>query len=120
MCSRGRFFADPAQAVMRGFQTSAYLKRKVDAVNFRNPSGERIHLSSIEQWRIHFHIPAEVYVERHHMALAQRINGRIGYLSKALLAIIPKRSRQARKKSWRSVVAHAPQRFLALFHQRLE
>src|SRR2546423_6011961 len=100
-----------AQALMCSFQASAYFEGKVDAVNFRKFSPERIQLSSIEHGRIHFHMPAEVNVERHHVALAQWVDGRIGNLGEALLEIIPKRPRQARKERWRSVVPHAPQRF---------
>src|SRR5260370_8839496 len=54
------------------------------------------------------------------MAFAQRIDGRIGNLSEPLLAVVPKRTGQARKEGWRSVVAHAPQGFLTLLYQRLE
>src|ERR1700688_793104 len=52
------------------------------------------------------------------MTLAQGVDGRIGDLGKPLFAVIPKRARQTRQEGWRSIVAHAPQRLLAVLHQR--
>ena len=40
----------------------------------------------------------------------------IGDLSKTLLAIVPERTRETRKKRRRSVVTHAPKGLLAVFH----
>ena len=51
---------------------------------------------------------------------AQRVNGRIRDLREALLAVIPQRPAESGHRSRRRVVAHAPDRFLSLFHQRLE
>ncbi len=48
------------------------------------------------------------------MRLAQWIDGRICYLREALLAVVPERPGQARQKSGRSIVAHAPHGFLPL------
>ena len=54
------------------------------------------------------------------MSLAQRINWRICYLGKPLLAVIPKRAAHLGKKSGRRVVAHAPDGFLRCKAERFE
>src|SRR5690242_983364 len=54
------------------------------------------------------------------MALAQRINGRIRDLREALFAIVPQRPAEARHRSRRRIIPHAPDRFLPLFDQGLK
>ena len=53
-------------------------------------------------------------LERHDVGFAQRIDGRIGDLREALLAVIPKSARKSGEKCGRSVVAHAPVGFFAV------
>ncbi len=48
------------------------------------------------------------------MGFAQRIDGRVGDLREALLAVIPQGSGERGKKGGRSVVAHAPVGFFAM------
>ena len=79
-----------------------------------------MHLSSVEQRRIQFRVFAEVHVERHYVAFAQGVDGRVRNLSKSLLAVIPNRTWETRQEGRGSVIAHAPERFLAVFHERLE
>ncbi len=54
------------------------------------------------------------------MSLTQRVDRRIRDLREALLTVVPERPAQARHGGGRCVVAHAPHRFLPLFHQRQE
>src|SRR5437879_13744151 len=103
--------------MMRSVSAFRHLESELNAVDRRQRLCQRIHLSSIEQRRIQLRILAEVYVEGHHMALAQRIDGRIRDLGKPLLAVIPERPWQGREKSRGCVVTHAPQRFLPMFYQ---
>ena len=77
-------------------------------------------LSRIQHRRIDHQIPAQVYVERHHVRFAQRIDGRIGDLREPLLAVIPQRPPRRGKVSRRRVVAHAPARFFRIVRQRME
>src|ERR1700676_4361456 len=88
-------------------------------MNRRDSIRNCLHLPRIKQRRIQFRVLAQIDVERHYVALTQRIDGRIRDLSKPLLAVIPKGTRQTRKEGWRSIVAHAPQRLLTLFNQGL-
>ena len=54
------------------------------------------------------------------MRLAQRIDGRVGDLREALLAVVPQRPREAREKRGRSIVTHAPDRLLSFKNERLK
>ena len=54
------------------------------------------------------------------MRFAQGVNGRIRDLREALFAVIPQRTLEGGHRSRRGIVAHAPDRFLSLLHQRLE
>ena len=62
----------------------------------------------------------EKYFQRHHVSFAQRVNRRIRDLREALFAVIPERPAKAGHRSRRRIIAHAPDRFLSLFHQRLK
>ena len=54
------------------------------------------------------------------MGFAKRVNRRIRDLRETLLAVIPQRTLEGGHGSRRRIVAHAPDRFLSLLHQRLE
>src|SRR5215470_6110262 len=54
------------------------------------------------------------------MRFTQRIDRRVRHLSKALLAVVPERARQARQKGGWSIVSHAPHRLLPLENERLK
>ena len=56
----------------------------------------------------------QVNVEGHDVGFAQGIDGRVGDLGEALLAVVPESSWEGGEKGGRGVVAHAPVGFFAL------
>ena len=50
---------------------------------------QAIHLPRIQQGRTEHSLLAQVHTQRHHMGLAQGINGRVRDLREALLAVVP-------------------------------
>ncbi len=53
-------------------------------------------------------------IERHHVGFAQGIDGGVGDLREALLAVIPQSSWERGKKCGWRVISHAPVRFFAV------
>ena len=80
---------------------------------------QQLQLPAVEQRRVEGS-RTEKYFQRHHMTLTERINRGIGDLSETLLAIVPKRPAESGQRSRRRIITHAPDRLLALFHQRLK
>src|SRR5580700_7085896 len=115
-----RFLTNSAEDLTSGINPACCLEAKIDAMNRQHRFDNRMHLSSVEQRRIQFRGFAEVHVERHHVALAQGVDGRVCNLGKSLLAVVPNRTWETRQEGRGSVIAHAPEGFLAVFDERLE
>src|SRR6202022_892588 len=80
---------------------------------------QNLQLATVKQWRWDRN-PPEKYLQRHHVIFAHRGDGRIGTLRESLFAVVPKRAAEAGERCRRRVIAHAPDCFLTLFHERLE
>src|SRR5580704_3499133 len=88
-------------------------ERKVDGLHGSKFSRERRKLPRTQDRTSQKIAVTERHLKRHHVQFAKRINGRIGYLSKTLLAVVPKTTMNHRQEGGRSVVTHAPIGFFA-------
>src|SRR6266699_2301013 len=66
------------------------------------------------------HTTTEVAVQRHNYPFAQRVNGWISDLCKALVEIIGEGTRLAREGSQRRIIAHAPYRLFVFGQHRAQ
>src|SRR5258708_31286717 len=78
-----------SKTAARPRDSSGGRKSNIDALLGAKNGGELRQLACGNQGTRQSDSVFQVYVERHHMGFAQRVNGRVGDLPEALLAVIP-------------------------------
>src|SRR5258708_39015896 len=87
-----RYPSHTRQSSLGVFCSAVGLKSNVNASDRPAGFGERFELAAVDQRRWHYGASAQINIQRHYVALAQRIDCVMRDLGKALITVIPQRS----------------------------